>query len=78
MGSPRPLPLRRRGLLRLGTTEAPAAEAKGPLSLWDHRGPAAGITKAPAAEALRLGTTEAPAAEAKGPLSLWDHRGPRR
>ena len=39
LGPMRPPPLRRGGLLRLGTTEAPSAEARGPLSFWDHRGP---------------------------------------
>ena len=36
---PRPPPLRRGGLRRFGITEAPAAEAGGPLALWDQRGP---------------------------------------
>ena len=39
MGTPRPPPLRRGGLFRFGTTEAPSAEARGPPSLRDHRGP---------------------------------------
>ena len=34
-----PPPHGRGGLLRFGTTEAPAAWDKGPPSLWDHRGP---------------------------------------
>ena len=39
LGSPMFTPQGRRGLFRLGITEAPAAWARGPTSLWDHRGP---------------------------------------
>ena len=71
-----------------GITEAPAAEARGPLSLWDHRGPhrwgegasfALGSPRTPPlwrGGLFRSGITEARAAEARGPPSLWDHRGP--
>ena len=38
-GPPRPPPHVRGVLLRFGTTEAPAAWARGPLSLGDHLGP---------------------------------------
>ena len=37
MGSPRPPPLRRGGLLRFETAEVPAAEARGPSSLRFHQ-----------------------------------------
>ena len=82
--------MRRGGFLLFGITEAPAAEARGPLSLWDHRGPhrwgegAYFALGPPGPPPLRLGglrlfrTTEAPAAEARGLLALWDHGGPRR
>ena len=39
LGPLRPPPHGRGGLLRFGTTEAPAAWVRGPPSLWDHRGP---------------------------------------
>ena len=52
MGSPRPPPLRRRGLFRFGTTEAPAAEARGPPSLWIHRG---GGLRVPSADVRHCG-----------------------
>ena len=39
VGLTRPPPHGRGGLLRFGTTEAPATWAQGPLPLWDHRGP---------------------------------------
>ena len=39
LGPPGPRSYGRVGLLRFGATEAPAAMARGPLSIWDHRGP---------------------------------------
>ena len=39
LSPPRPLPSGRGGLFRFGTTEAPAAWARGPSRLYDHRGP---------------------------------------
>ena len=39
LGPPGPLPHGRGGLLRLETTGAPAARARGLPSLWDHQGP---------------------------------------
>ena len=71
---PRPPPHGQGGLLRFGTTEAPAAWARGPPSLWDHRGP---CHMGEGASSV-FGTTEAPAAWARGPPPLWDHRGTRR
>ena len=39
LGPPRPPPHGRGGLIRFGTTEAPAAWARGPPPFLDHRGP---------------------------------------
>ena len=39
LGPPSHPPQRRGGLVRFATTGAPAAWARGPPSLWDHRGP---------------------------------------
>ena len=38
LGPPRRLPHGQGGLLRFGTTEAPAAGAKGIIAVWDLRG----------------------------------------
>ena len=62
LGPPRPVPHGQGGLLRFGTTEAPAASAKGVIALWDHRGPPRHGQRGQ----LNFGTTEAPAAWAKG------------
>ena len=85
LGSPRPPPHGRGGLLRSGITEAPTAWARGPPSLWDHRGPrrmgegasfALGPPRPPPhgrGDLFRFAITEAPTAWARGPPSLGDH-----
>ena len=84
LGAPPP-PHGRGGLLRFGTTEAPAACVRGPLPFGDHQGPrrmdeGASSVLGPPRPPLhgrgglfRFGTNEAPAAWARGPLPLWDH-----
>ena len=63
LGPPRPLPRGRGGLLRSGTTKAPAAWGWGPPSFCDHGGPRCMGEGASSV----FGTTEAPAAWARGP-----------
>ena len=74
LGLPRPPPHGRGGLLRFGSTEAPAPWARVPPPfLRPPRPPPRGQ-----GGLLRFGTTEAPAARARGPPAVWDHRRPRR
>ena len=78
LGSLRPPPHGRGGYLCFGITEGPAAPLRGPLSLWDHRGPPCLGTTRPSPHRSKgfryLGAMQTHLALAPGPPLLWYHQ----